>query len=48
MEQANSAEFYELGLGEPILISAEHAQGIDELIKHTLVLLPKEKKKKAY
>ncbi|HIM54576.1 MAG TPA: ribosome biogenesis GTPase Der [Gammaproteobacteria bacterium] len=36
-----AAEFYELGLGEPILISAEHGQGIEELIDHTLPLLPK-------
>ncbi|HCU71729.1 MAG TPA: ribosome biogenesis GTPase Der, partial [Gammaproteobacteria bacterium] len=36
-----AAEFYELGLGEPILIAAEHGQGIEELIDHTLPLLPK-------
>jgi len=35
-----AAEFYELGLGEPILIAAEHGQGIEELIDHTLPLLP--------
>jgi len=35
-----ASEFYELGLGEPILISAEHNQGILELIEKTLPLLP--------
>ena len=35
-----AVEFYELGLGEPILIAAEHGQGIEELIDHTLPLLP--------
>jgi predicted GTPase len=30
-------EFYELGLGEPQLISAEHGQGIGDLIDYTLV-----------
>ncbi|MBE8189373.1 MAG: ribosome biogenesis GTPase Der [Candidatus Thioglobus sp.] len=35
-----AAEFYEIGLGEPILISAEHGQGIDDLIEKTLPLLP--------
>ena len=36
-----AAEFYELGLGEPILISAEHGQGIGELINYTLPLFSK-------
>ncbi len=40
LEQSKAAEFYELGLGEPILISAEHSQGIGDLIDHTLPLLP--------
>ncbi len=35
-----AAEFYELGLGEPVLIAAEHGQGIEELIEKTLPLLP--------
>ena len=35
-----ASEFYELGLGEPILISAEHNQGVSELIEKTLPLLP--------
>ena len=40
LNQATAAEFFELGLGEPILISAEHNQGISELIEITLPLLP--------
>ncbi|WP_190600090.1 ribosome biogenesis GTPase Der [Candidatus Vesicomyidisocius sp. SY067_SCS001] len=36
-----TTEFFELGLGKPILISAEHGQGIDNLINTTLPLLPK-------
>ena len=36
----SASEFYELGLGEPILISAEHNQGIPELIEKTIPLLP--------
>ncbi len=39
----NAIEFYELGLGNPHLISAQHNQGITQLIKHTLTLLPKAK-----
>ncbi len=35
-----ASEFYELGLGEPTLISAEHNQGIAELIEKTIPLLP--------
>jgi len=38
LQHAN--EFYELGLGNPILISAEHGQGIDSLIENTLPVLP--------
>ena len=37
---SSASEFYELGLGEPILISAEHNQGIAELIEKTIPLLP--------
>lgn len=40
LDEAIAAEFYELGLGEPRLISAEHGQGIADLIEHTLPLLP--------
>ena len=40
LNQATATEFFELGLGEPILISAEHNQGILELIEITLPLLP--------
>ncbi len=38
-----ATEFYELGLGKPVLIAAEHGQGIDDLIEQTLALLPAEK-----
>lgn len=45
MSLTSATEFYELGLGDPVLISAEHNQGIGELIEHTLTLLPKETNK---
>lgn len=45
MSLTSATEFYELGLGEPVLISAEHDQGIGALIEHTLTLLPKETNK---
>ncbi len=41
LDQSLAAEFFELGLGNPVLISAEHNQGIDELINVTMPLLPK-------
>ncbi len=40
LNQVTAAEFFELGLGEPILVSAEHNQGISELIETTMPLLP--------
>jgi len=40
LNQVTAAEFFELGLGEPVLISAEHNQGISELIEATILLLP--------
>lgn len=40
LNQATAAEFFELGLGKPILISAEHNQGIPELIETSIPLLP--------
>ncbi len=40
LNQVTAAEFFELGLGEPVLISAEHNQGISELIENTIPLLP--------
>jgi GTP-binding protein len=40
LDPSLAAEFYELGLGEPILIAAEHGQGIETLIDQTLPLLP--------
>ncbi len=40
LDETQAAEFYELGLGKPRLISAEHGQGIADLIEDTLPLLP--------
>ena len=40
LNQASAAEFFELGLGDPVLISAEHNQGISELIEASIPLLP--------
>ena len=40
LDQASAAEFFELGLGKPVLISAEHNQGISELIGASIPLLP--------
>ncbi len=40
LNQVTAAEFFELGLGNPVLISAEHNQGISELIEITIPLLP--------
>lgn len=37
---ATVAEFYSLGLGEPIAISAAHGEGVGELIQRVLVTLP--------
>jgi GTP-binding protein len=40
-KQANQvADFYHLGMGEPIAISAHHNQGIDDLMDAVLVSLP--------
>ena len=41
LNKASASEFYELGLGDPTLISAEHNQGIPDLIEKTIPLLPK-------
>ena len=35
-----AAEFYELGLGEPVVISASHGDGVRELIDHVLDHIP--------
>jgi GTP-binding protein len=41
VKQANQvADFYSLGMGEPIAISAHHNRGIDELIDAVLASLP--------
>ena len=40
LNKASASEFYELGMGEPCLISAEHNQGISDLIEITIPLLP--------
>ena len=41
LNKASASEFYELGLGDPTLISAEHNQGIPDLIEKPIPLLPK-------
>lgn len=35
-----NADFFALGMGQPLAISAEHNQGIDDLAKATIALLP--------
>ena len=40
LNKTAASEFYELGLGDPTLISAEHNQGIPGLIEKTIPLLP--------
>lgn len=41
--EADIAEFYRLGLGEPIAISAYHNEGVDELMDKIVSLLPEKK-----
>ena len=41
--EADVAEFYRLGLGEPIAISAYHNEGMDELMDKIVSLLPEKK-----
>ncbi len=36
-------EFYELGLGEPVAISAHHGRGVAELLDRIITLLPSQK-----
>ncbi|SMM97932.1 GTP-binding protein EngA [uncultured Candidatus Thioglobus sp.] len=43
LKPADALDFYELGFGEPQLVSAEHGQGIGDLIDYTLPLFPAEK-----
>jgi GTP-binding protein len=38
--EAEAVEFYQLGLGEPLAISAHHGQGIAELLDKVIPLLP--------
>ena len=38
--EAGMVEFYELGLGEPVAISAYHGRGIPELLDRLTLLLP--------
>ncbi len=40
MRATATADFYKLGLGEPIAISSAHGDGIDELIEEALAKLP--------
>ena len=44
-QRAGANEFYRLGLGEPILLSAEHKRGFEELTRKLLPLLGKEENK---
>ena len=41
-QRTGANEFYRLGLGEPILLSAEHKRGFDELTRKLLPLLGKD------
>ncbi|SMN02685.1 GTP-binding protein EngA [uncultured Candidatus Thioglobus sp.] len=43
LKPSDALDFYELGFGEPQLVSAEHGQGIGDLIDYTLPLFPAEK-----
>ncbi len=38
--ESGAVEFYQLGLGEPLVISAYHGRGIAELLDKTITLLP--------
>ncbi len=38
--ETEAVEFYQLGLGEPLAISAYHGRGTDELLDRTITLLP--------
>jgi GTP-binding protein len=38
--ETEALEFYELGLGEPMAISANHSRGVAELLDRTIALLP--------
>ena len=38
--ESEAVEFYELGLGEPLPISAHHGRGIAELLDRIVSLLP--------
>lgn len=40
LDISHAVEFYELGLGDPILISAEHGQGLDDLLEASIEALP--------
>lgn len=40
----NKYEFYELGLGEPYVISAEHGNGVGDLLDAAVEMFPDEKK----
>ena len=40
LREADAAEFYRLGLGEPTPVSAYHNRGVDDLMARVLALLP--------
>jgi GTPase len=46
-EEVVTAEFHELGMGEPIAISAEHNEGIRQLIEDALAGFPAEKEEES-
>ena len=42
MREAEALDFYELGLGDPLPISAHHNRGIDDLMAHVIAHFPAE------
>ncbi|OGO17812.1 MAG: ribosome biogenesis GTPase Der [Chloroflexi bacterium RBG_16_50_11] len=45
--ETEALEFYELGLGEPLAISAHHSRGVAELLDKIIELLPAQEPEKA-
>jgi GTP-binding protein len=46
-ESVVTAEFHELALGEPVAISAEHGEGVRQLVEDALARFPEEKEDEA-
>ena len=40
MDASGKSEFFRLGLGEPVLVSAEHGQGVERLLDEVLAEVP--------